>query len=83
MNSANFSISQKNDFIRNFFIADYPIWMMFDWDLFITFAIQVGVIIIKIEVTNDINRIKVVFIEKKRTNKWLAKQLGKDPGYGV
>ena len=35
------------------------------------------------EVTKDINRIKVVLVEKKRTNKWLAKwlaeQLGKDP----
>ncbi len=27
----------------------------------------------------DINRIKVVLAEKKRTNKWLAHQLGKDP----
>ena len=27
----------------------------------------------------DINRIKVVLAEKKRTNKWLAQQLGKDP----
>lgn len=27
----------------------------------------------------DINRIKVVLVEKKRTNKWLAEQLGKDP----
>ena len=27
----------------------------------------------------DINRIKVVLAEKKRTNKWLADQLGKDP----
>lgn len=25
----------------------------------------------------DINRIKVVLVEKKRTNKWLAEQLGK------
>ena len=25
----------------------------------------------------DINRIKVVLAEKKRTNKWLAEQLGK------
>ncbi len=31
------------------------------------------------EVTKDINRIKVVLVEKKRTNKWLAEQLGKDP----
>ena len=28
---------------------------------------------------NDINRIKVMLAEKKRTNKWLAEQLGKDP----
>lgn len=27
----------------------------------------------------DVNRIKIVLVEKKRTNKWLAKQLGKDP----
>ena len=28
----------------------------------------------------DINRLKVVLAEKKRTNKWLAEQLAKDPG---
>lgn len=28
----------------------------------------------------DINRLKVVLAEKKRTNKWLAEQLRKDPG---
>lgn len=27
----------------------------------------------------DLNRIKVVLVEKKRTNKWLAEQIGKDP----
>ena len=27
----------------------------------------------------DINRIKVMLVEKKRTNKWLAEQFGKDP----
>jgi len=31
------------------------------------------------EATKDINRIKVVLVEKKKTNKWLAKQLKKDP----
>ena len=30
--------------------------------------------------SKDINRIKVVLAEKKRTNKWLAEQLGKDQG---
>ncbi len=27
----------------------------------------------------DLNRIKVLLVEKKRTNKWLAEELGKDP----
>lgn len=27
----------------------------------------------------DINRIKVVLVEKKRKSKWLSEQLGKDP----
>ena len=31
------------------------------------------------EKEKDINRIKVVLVERKRTNKWLAEQLGKDP----
>ena len=29
--------------------------------------------------SKDINRLKVVLAEKKRTNKWLAEQIGKDP----
>ena len=29
--------------------------------------------------SKDINRLKVVLAEMKRTNKWLAEQLGKDP----
>ena len=27
----------------------------------------------------DLNRIKVVLVEHKKTNKWLAEQLGKNP----
>lgn len=27
----------------------------------------------------DINRIKLVLVEKKKTGKWLAEQLGKNP----
>lgn len=27
----------------------------------------------------DLNRIKIVLVENKKTNKWLAKELGKDP----
>lgn len=34
---------------------------------------------IEFVMNKDINRIKVVLAEKKRTNKWLAEQLGKDP----
>ena len=30
-------------------------------------------------IVEDINRIKVVLVEKKRTNKWLAEQLGVNP----
>ena len=30
------------------------------------------------EEKRDINRLKVLLAEKKRTNKWLAEQLGKD-----
>lgn len=28
---------------------------------------------------NDLNRIKVVLVEQKKTSKWLADQLGKNP----
>ena len=35
-----------------------------------------GIKFIKME---DINRIKVVLAEKKRTNKWLAEQMGVNP----
>ena len=28
--------------------------------------------------SEDINRLKVVLVEKKRTSKWLSEQLGKD-----
>ena len=30
----------------------------------------------------NINRIKVVLVEKKKTNKWLADQIGKDQPVG-
>lgn len=30
-------------------------------------------------VMKDINRLKIVLVEKKKTGKWLAEQLGKDP----
>ena len=34
---------------------------------------------IKLTKMEDINRIKVVLAEKKRTNKWLAEQMGVNP----
>ncbi|MFR9545705.1 MAG: helix-turn-helix transcriptional regulator [Rikenellaceae bacterium] len=27
----------------------------------------------------DINRLKIVLVERKKTSKWLSEQLGKDP----
>lgn len=30
-------------------------------------------------VMTDLNRIEIIFVEKKRTNRWLAQQLGKVP----
>lgn len=27
----------------------------------------------------DVNRVKLVLVEKKRTNKWFSEQVGKDP----
>ena len=44
----------------------------------LSLTLQSNKIIVKMEV-KDINRLKVVLAEKKRTNKWLAEQLGKDP----
>jgi DNA-binding Xre family transcriptional regulator len=40
---------------------------------------QINRLITEIMETKDLNRLKVVLAEKKRTNKWLAEQLGKDP----
>ena len=34
---------------------------------------------IKPTIMSDINRIKLVLVEKKRTNKWLSEQLGVTP----
>ncbi|RHE81518.1 XRE family transcriptional regulator [Bacteroides stercoris] len=30
-------------------------------------------------IMKDINRLKIVLVEKKKTGRWLAEQLGKDP----
>lgn len=29
--------------------------------------------------TKNVNRLKIVLVEKQKTGKWLAEQLGKDP----
>ena len=34
----------------------------------------------RMNMTKDINRLKVVLAKKKKTNRWLANQLGKDEG---
>ena len=34
----------------------------------------------RMNMTKNINRLKVVLAEKKKTNRWLANQLGKDEG---
>ena len=34
----------------------------------------------RMNMTKDINRLKVVIAETKKTNRWLANQLGKDEG---
>ena len=34
---------------------------------------------ISCKMTDELNRLKVVLVEKKRTGRWLAEQLGKDP----
>lgn len=44
-------------------------------DFFIKFVFSSIINAMKV----DVNRIKIVLVEKKRTNKWLAEQLGKDP----
>lgn len=44
--------------------------------IFINFAKNAK---IDVKMKGDINRLKVVLAEQKRTSKWLAEQLGKDP----
>lgn len=31
------------------------------------------------KMTKNVNRLKIVLVEKQKTGKWLAEQLGKDP----
>ena len=50
------------------------------FELKITKKVYLCIVIIEIvEMGKDLNRIKVVLAEKKRTNKWLAEQLGCAP----
>ena len=48
--------------------------MEFYWKIFIKFTSASILIIME-----DINRLKIVLVEKKRTNKWLSEQLGVSP----
>ena len=34
---------------------------------------------VKALLVDDLNRLKVVLVEQKKTGKWLAEQIGKDP----
>ena len=43
--------------------------------IFCTFGCKLDLKIME----KDINRLKIVLVEQKRTGKWLAEQLGKDP----
>ena len=43
--------------------------------IFCTFGFKLDLKIME----KDINRLKIVLVEQKRTGKWLAEQLGKDP----
>ena len=47
-------------------------WYEIVWTKLTIFAIH------KRSIMTDINRIKIVLIEKKKTNKWLADKIGKD-----
>ena len=50
------------------------------FELKITKKVYLCIVIFeKVKMDKDINRIKVVLAEKKRTNKWLAEQLGCAP----
>lgn len=51
---------------------------IFHIDLFNFAGIKVIMIMDKNKEKKDLNRIKLVLVEKKRTNRWLAEQLGKD-----
>jgi DNA-binding XRE family transcriptional regulator len=59
-------------FFVSFFVFSHD-----NWIILCIFASIIYQPIVKMD--KDINRIKVVLVEKKRTNKWLAEQLGKDP----
>ena len=59
-------------FFVRFFAFSHDYWIIIC--IFVSIIYQ---LIVKMD--KDINRIKVVLAEKKRTNKWLAEQLGKDP----
>ena len=58
------------------FSSDFSFFHMIVGLFFISLS-QLYKIIFKMD--KDINRIKVVLADKKKTNKWLAEQLGKDP----
>ena len=60
--------------MRKFISAKGKFWLNIS-----IFAVQNSKEERKMGTNKDINRIKVVLAEKKRTSKWLAEQLHKDP----
>ena len=48
---------------------------MFNYNLSVKIYRSIDIMIIM----EDINRIKLVLVERKKTGKWLAEQLGKNP----
>ena len=50
------------------------------WNIILFFFVSLRHINLIQMACKDLNRLKVVLAEKKRTNKWLAEQLGKDQG---
>lgn len=79
MSDKNDSLSCQNDRKTSKKVNKKQFYCEFSL-LFVIFCVILHVLkSIKMAETKDINRIKVMLVEKKRSNKWLAEQLGKDP----
>lgn len=59
-------------------ITNFPGFFIVLSEIITKFA-QYAIPIAVLTMGKELNRLKVVLAEKRRTNKWLAQQLGKDP----